>query len=86
MPAEEPAVEWSRHAREMLRERAIQEQWVLATLRNPDRYENGPGGRGCYIKAISEYGGRFLRVIVNRNVSPNRIVTIFFDRRLGRKQ
>ncbi|MBI1956766.1 MAG: DUF4258 domain-containing protein [Acidobacteria bacterium] len=86
MPAEDPAVEWSRHAREMLKERAIQEEWVLETLQSPDRYEKGPGGQSYYIKSIPEYGNRFLRVVVNRNVSPNRIVTVFFDRRLGRKQ
>ena len=86
MSVEETAVQWSRHAREMLKERGIQEDWVLETLQSPDRYEKGPGGQDYYIKSIPEYGSRFLRVVVNRNVSPNRIVTVFFDRRLGRKK
>jgi hypothetical protein len=39
-----------------------------------------------YTKAIRERDGRVLRVVVNADVQPNRVVTVFFDRRLGRKQ
>ena len=39
-----------------------------------------------YMKAIDQYGGRFLRVVVNPHVSPQRIVTVFFDRRIRRSQ
>ena len=39
-----------------------------------------------YIKAIDQYEGRFLRVVVNPDVSPQRIVTVFFDRRIRRSQ
>jgi hypothetical protein len=39
-----------------------------------------------HIKAIPEHGGRFLRVVVNPHVQPGRIVTLFFDRRLGRQR
>ena len=85
MPGEETAVAWSWHAREMLKGCGIPENWVLEILQSPDRYEKGPGGQGYYIKSIPEYGNRFLRVVVNRNVSPTRIVTVFFDRRLGKK-
>jgi hypothetical protein len=35
-----------------------------------------------YTKAIKERNGHVLRVIVNSDVQPNRIVTVFFDRRL----
>jgi hypothetical protein len=38
-----------------------------------------------YIKAIPEHGGRFLRVVINHQVEPPRVVTLFFDRRLRRK-
>ena len=37
-----------------------------------------------YIRAIEQYGGRYLRVVVNPDDSPKRIVTVFFDRRLRR--
>ncbi len=57
----------------------------MRTIQTPDRYEESEDGKGHYIKSIPEHGGRFLRVVVNPSVSPNRILTVFFDRRLGRK-
>ena len=38
-----------------------------------------------YTKAIRERGGRILRVVVNTDAQPNRVITVFFDRRLGQK-
>jgi predicted esterase YcpF (UPF0227 family) len=38
--------------------------------------------RGCFAKAIAEKENRVLHVVVNPAVSPQRIVTVFFDRRL----
>ncbi len=60
-------------------------RWVWRTLQSPDRTELGADGNAHYIKAIPEHGGRFLRVVVNRRVAPERVVTVFFDRRLRRK-
>ena len=79
-------MEWTRHAREMLLERNITEEWVFRAIQDSDYYETGDDGNKHYVKAIPEHGGRQLRVVVNPNVSPNRILTVFFDRRLGRKQ
>ena len=79
-------VEWTRHAREMSLERNISEEWVFRAIRHSDYDEIGDDGNMHYVKAIPEYGGRLLRVVVNPRVSPNRILTVFFDRRLGRKQ
>ncbi len=56
------------------------------TVRTPDRCEESTEGTTHYIKAISEQEGRFLRVVVNTHVRPNQIVTLFFDRRLGRQR
>jgi len=35
-----------------------------------------------YLKRIQDFGDRWLRVVVNPNVEPNRVVTVFFDRRV----
>jgi hypothetical protein len=75
-------IEFANHARDMLRERNIPEDWVQRTIRSPDRIEVRPDGHTHYIRAIPEHGGRFLRVVVNPHVTPKRIVTLFFDRRL----
>lgn len=80
-----PDFELSAHARDMLQERRIPEEWVWRALSFPDRCETDMSGNMHYIKAIPEYGGRFLRVVVNPAVKPRRIVTVFFDRRLRRQ-
>ena len=70
----------------MVTERKILEDWVWQTIDSPDREEIGPDNNTHYLKAIKEREGRVLRVIINQNVEPNRVVTVFFDRRLGRKK
>jgi hypothetical protein len=77
--------ELSTHAKDMLRERNIREEWVWRTLDNPDNRRIGADQNMHYTKAINEFDMRILRVVVNQNASPNRIVTIFFDRRLSKK-
>lgn len=78
-------IEFSKHARDVMRERHIPEEWVRRSIDDPDRTETPPDGTMHYIKAIPEHGGRFLRVVVNPVVKPQRVVTVFFDRRLGRR-
>jgi hypothetical protein len=46
----------------------------------------GDDGNIHYIKAIKERNNRILHIVVNPNFQPNRIVTLFFDRRLMRKK
>jgi hypothetical protein len=74
--------ELSNHARDMLSERAIREEWVSRALNSPDRTDVAEDYNRHYIKAISEFGGRYLRVVVNPQHAPVRIVTFFFDRRI----
>jgi hypothetical protein len=45
----------------------------------------GDDGNLHFSKAITENAERILHIVVNANVYPNRIVTVFFDRRLGRR-
>ncbi|MBI4758555.1 MAG: DUF4258 domain-containing protein [Chloroflexi bacterium] len=81
-----PDIELTIHAKDMLIERNIREVWVWRTIESPDSKETGTDLNTHYIKAIPENEGRFLRVVVNPHVQPNRVVTVFFDRRLGRKK
>ena len=66
------------HARDMMNERQIPEEWIKKTLSSPDYSEEKEDRTVHYIKAIAEHGGRFLRVIVNP--IDLRVVTLFFDR------
>jgi hypothetical protein len=74
-------IELSAHTREMLVERNISEDWMWRAINAPDKVEPGVDNNTHCIKSISEHGGRFLRVVVNPHVYPNRVVTVFFDRR-----
>jgi uncharacterized protein DUF4258 len=78
-------IAFSKHAQDVMRERHIPEEWVTRTLATPDRIDTPSDGTTHYIKAIAEHGGRFLRVVVNPDVTPQRVVTVFFDRWLGRQ-
>jgi hypothetical protein len=79
-------IELSTHTKDMLIERQIPEEWVWRTIKSPDRKETGPDKNLHYFKAIEENENRVLRVIVNPHIEPERVVTVFFDRRLRRKR
>lgn len=79
-------IELSGHARDMLCERDIPEEWMWRAIETPDRTETGSDSNKHNVKSIPEHGGRFLRVVVNDHVTPVRVVTLFFDRRLGRRR
>lgn len=76
---------FSKHASDVMRDRQIPGEWVIRALDVPDRMDTQTDGTVHYIKTIPEHGGRFLRVVVNPGVKPMRVVTVFFDRRLGRQ-
>ena len=73
------------HFSDMLAERGILPEWAERTLTDPDLIEEHDDGTRHYIKRIPEFGDRWLRVIVNVSVTPERRVTAFFDRRLRRR-
>jgi len=79
-----PEYLFSIHAKDMLKERDILEEWVLQTVNNPDKKNSGGDGNMHYFKSIPERGNRVLHVIVNETVEPNRIVTLFLDKRARR--
>jgi hypothetical protein len=79
-----PDFEFSTHAKDMLRERRISEEWVWRTIETPSSKKMGKDGNMHYTKPIRERDGRVLRVVINPYVDPQRIVTLFFDRRLSK--
>ena len=76
---------YTAHARDMLAERRIPEEWVERAVAAPFRAENQPDGTTHYLSKVSERGERILRVVVNDRTSPRTVVTVFFDRRLRRQ-
>jgi len=72
----------TQHFKDMLAERGIQQSWVEHAIESPDKIENHEDGTRHFIARIQERGGRWLRVVVNIDETPNKRVTAFFDRRL----
>ena len=70
------------HARTMMAERMIEEDWVVDTVNNPDFTEVKLDDEKHYLKRIPEAGEKILRVIINPTGNPPRVVTVFFDRRV----
>ncbi len=77
---------FSKHAAEMMEERRISENWVWRVLNESDNTFTSDDGNLHFTKAITEKENRILHVVVNPTVSPKRIVTLFFDRRLRSKK
>jgi len=75
-------MKFTKHFRDMLVERKIKLEWVEQTLSSPDKVMSEPDGTTHYLRKISEHSNRWLRVVVNTMVKPNKAVTVFFDRRL----
>lgn len=72
------------HFEEMLNEIRISIEWVNQVLDSPDKVEVKDDGTVHYLKKITQYNHRWLRVVVNETITPNKLVTVFFDRRLRR--
>lgn len=75
----------SLHAKAMLVERSIEEEWLWDTLLKPDEIVDAGEGKLYYLKAIPAFEHRVLRVIVSAHASPSRVVTLYFDRTLRQK-
>jgi len=79
-------MEFGEHFKNMLQERSVQQEWVDRVLHEPQKVEDHEDGTRHFLRQIEEHGDRWLRVVVNIQVEPNRAVTAFFDRRLRRNQ
>jgi len=79
--------ELTRHAEAVLKERRIPLEWVEQVADSPERVEPDPQDPHVEhrLGRIKEYENRVLRVILNMAERPGRIVTAYFDRRMGSK-
>lgn len=65
--------EFSGHARQMMEERGIREDWFRQAVSNPDVSETGEDARVAvtyYWKRVEGMNGRVLKVTVNPGASP----------------
>lgn len=81
-------LEFSGHARQMMQERSIREEWVRQAVNSPDASETGEDARGAvtyYWKRVEGTKGEVLKVTVNPGVTPLRVVTLHPDRAMKRE-
>ncbi len=73
----------TQHARDALEKREIQVAWLERAFYTPEAIDPDPVDPELEqrLARIPEMGDRVLRVVVNVTVEPNRIVTVFFERR-----
>jgi uncharacterized protein YuzE len=60
-------------------ERGITTAWLEDALVHPDRTEHAADGTVHYLRQVKEFGDRWLRVVVNAESGPHRVVTLFFE-------
>jgi hypothetical protein len=74
----------TQHAKEMISERNIQSSWLEQVLESPELVEPDPDDPELthHVGRINENGNRALRVVFNQSISPIRIVTAYFDRKM----
>jgi len=79
--------ELTQHARDVLQERKIPVEWMERVLTKPALVEPNPNDATVEsrLAKISEHGDRVLRVVVNKTVVPERIVSVYFDRTMKGK-
>ena len=79
--------ELTKHAQKVLDERGIPVEWMERTLSAPELVLSDPDDATVErrFRRIPEFGGRVLRVAVNTTVEPNRVLSVFFDRKMKGK-
>jgi hypothetical protein len=79
--------ELTQHAADVLGERRISVAWMERVLANPTLIKPSLTDWGLENRfgKIVEFGDRVLRVVVNTHVVPERVVSVYFDRRMKGK-
>ena len=79
--------ELTQHARDALEERHIPLEWMERVFARPALTE--PSATDATLESrfakIPEHGDRVLRVVVNKTVVPERVVSVYFDRTMKGK-
>lgn len=75
-------LEYTEHALHVMAERSISIKWVEFVVSGPEVRISDPNDSQVerFYRRKPEHGNRVLRVAVNTNVAPWRVVTVFFDR------
>ena len=77
-------LEYSWHALFVMAERLIPPEWVERTVADPALRVPDPNDTTLerFYRPVPENENRVLRVVVNTQVAPWRVISVFFDRRM----
>lgn len=80
-------LEWTQHAQDVFSKRKIPIEWINRTVNDPDLIcaDKIDPELEHFLKIIDEFGNRVLRVVVNTNATPPRLITFYFDRQMKGK-
>ena len=75
-------LDYTRHAHDAMSERGIPVEWVERVVNNPTFRTLDPDDPEVerFYGVIPEHGSRTLRVAINTQTLPWRVVSVFFDR------
>ena len=76
----EGPIKFSQHVKQRIKERNLEKQWMLNTIKSPDKKVFKSKEEIYYFKEIVEFEGRCLKVIFNS--TKKLIVTAHFDRKM----
>ena len=79
--------ELTQHASNVLKERGIAVEWMERVLAKPRLMQPSLSDPDLMMRfdTIAEFGNRVLCVVVNTRVVPERVVSVYFDRRMSGK-
>ena len=74
--------ELTEHAKDVMARRAIRPDWIERALRTPQKSEMDRSDAELEhrLVTLAEFGNRVLRVTVNVQAEPERVITAYFDR------
>ena len=82
MPQCEEFLTYTVHARRAIAERVIPTEWIERIVSEPELRTDDPGDSDLerFYARVPERDNRVLRVVVNTQTEPWRVVSVFFDR------
>ena len=79
-------IRFTAHARNVLSEREIPEEWVRRVISLPEKTEFPETGVTHYLARLPENDNRWLRVVTKRSEDDIVVITTFFDRGVTRRE
>ena len=79
--------DFTKHAEDVIKEREIPLEFIKRAVLDPDLIMPDASDINLEhkLKKITERDNRILRVVINKNSDPMRIITVFFDRSMRGK-